>query len=243
MAQRSSIMAWSLPLVVSLGLVLAAIQPARSEALTASPVVVELFTSQGCSSCPPADANLIKVSDQPGVLALSFGVTYWDYLGWQDTFARKEFTQRQMVYERPLGHAGAFTPQIVVNGRKDVIGHDLGELQDLIDAEATARGAETPPAIQHNAGRLEIGPAALPAQPADIWLVRYDPNITEVPVARGENRRRVLPIKNSVRELTRLGGWNGAAVTLDLPPPPDGLASAILVQLPLGGEILAAARL
>ncbi|MBK8160259.1 MAG: DUF1223 domain-containing protein [Rhodospirillaceae bacterium] len=236
-------MAWRSPLVVLLGMAFATALPARSEELAAHPVVVELFTSQGCSSCPPADANLIEVSGRADVLALSFGVTYWDYLGWEDTFARKEFTQRQMVYERPLGHPGAFTPQIVVNGRRDVIGHDLGELQALIDAEAVLRGAEAPPPIQRDGDRLEIGAGAAPMLPADIWLVRYDPRITEVPVARGENRRRVLPIKNSVRELIRLGGWNGDAVALDLPPVPDGLASAVLVQLPLGGEILAAAKL
>ena len=79
---------------------------AISDGAKADPVVVELFTSQGCSSCPPADANLIKLSTRPDVLALSFGVTYWDYLGWEDTFARPEFTERQMVYEHPLGHAG-----------------------------------------------------------------------------------------------------------------------------------------
>ena len=212
-------------------------------ALAASPVVVELFTSQGCSSCPPADANLIKVSERTDVLALSFGVTYWNYLGWEDTFARPEFTQRQMVYEGPLGHPGAFTPQIVVNGRKDVIGHNLGELQDLIDREAAARAAEMAPVIAAKGKRIEIGAGAAPVRSADIWLVHYDPRITEVPVARGENRRRVLPIKNSVRTLTRLGGWNGTAVTLDLPPTPEGLAGAILVQLPLGGEILVAEKL
>src|SRR6478672_10170749 len=92
-------------------------------AATAQPLsVVELFTSQGCSSCPPANANLIKVKDQPGVLALSFNVTYWDYLGWKDIFGRQEFTQRQVSYEPPLGHDGPFTPQVVVNGHADVVG-------------------------------------------------------------------------------------------------------------------------
>jgi hypothetical protein len=227
------------------GILMAAVAstPVLADPALANPVVVELFTSQGCSSCPPADANLIKVSERADVLALSFGVTYWDYLGWEDTFARPEFTQRQMVYERPLGHPGAFTPQIVVNGRQDVIGHNLGELQDLIDREAAARAAEAPPVIAASGSRVEIGAGTAPARVADIWLVHYDPRITEVPVARGENRRRVLPIKNSVRALTRLGGWNGTAVTLDLPPMPEGLAGAVLVQLPLGGEILTAQKL
>ena len=210
---------------------------------SAGPTVVELFTSQGCSSCPPADANLITVSEQPDVLAFSFGVTYWDYLGWQDTFAKPEFTQRQLVYESPLGHPGAFTPQIVVNGRKDVIGNNLAELQDLIDQEAPLSAARVEPGIEITGDTVTIGAAPPPQRVADVWLVRYDPRITEVPVARGENRRRVLPIKNAVRSLTRLGGWNGAAVALPVPPAEEGLESAILVQMNLGGEILAAKKL
>lgn len=209
----------------------------------ADPVVVELFTSQGCSSCPPADANLITVSARPDVLALSFGVTYWDYLGWEDTFARPEFTQRQLVYEGPLGHAGAFTPQIVVNGAKDVIGNNLAELQDLIDREAPASAARQSPSVDIAGDTVRIGIGPAPQRAADVWLVRYDPRITEVPVARGENRRRVLSIKNAVRSLTRLGTWNGEAVALTLPPTANGLESAILVQMILGGEIVAAKKL
>ncbi|MER8459093.1 DUF1223 domain-containing protein [Mesorhizobium sp. M0027] len=93
---------------------------ATSAAAGQTLTVVELFTSQGCWSCPPANANLIKVKDQPGVLALSFNVTYWDYLGWKDTFGKEEFTQRQVRYEPSLGRSGPFTPQVVVNGRADV---------------------------------------------------------------------------------------------------------------------------
>jgi hypothetical protein len=206
----------------------------------ADPIVVELFTSQGCSSCPPADANLIKISDRPDVLALSFGVTYWNYLGWEDTFAREEFTQRQLVYESKLGHSGAFTPQIVVGGKADVVGNDLQELEALI---AAAKPAEAAPGIDMADGRVTVGAGTAPQQPADIWLVRYDPNISEVPVARGENRRRTLPITHAVKELTRLGGWTGEAMTLTLPAAADGLESAILIQNILGGEILAAKKL
>ncbi|WP_374653850.1 DUF1223 domain-containing protein [Dongia sp.] len=208
------------------------------------PVVVELFTSQGCSSCPPADANLVKLSARPDVLALSFGVTYWNYLGWEDTFARPEFTQRQFDYERPLGHAGAFTPQIVVNGARDTVGHDLGEIEALI-ADAAAERA-IGPAVTANDERVTISAGAAPAGPADIWLVRYDPGLSEVPVARGENRRRVLTIAHAVRELTRLGTWNGTETVLALPPassPAGSWNSALLVQLQRGGPILAARKL
>ena len=99
------------------------IEPAR--AANAQPTVVELFTSQGCSSCPPANANLATISDRPGVLALSFSVTYWDQLGWKDTFAQPAFTARQVNYEPRLDHDGPFTPQIVVDGRADTIGNRL----------------------------------------------------------------------------------------------------------------------
>src|SRR5579863_4879769 len=96
--------------------------------------VVELFQSQGCSDCPPANANVMALSERPDVLALSFGVTYWDYLGWKDTFAKPEFTERQVSYEHGLGHDGAFTPQIVVNGSSDTVGNRLGDVERLVAA-------------------------------------------------------------------------------------------------------------
>ncbi|HWA61493.1 MAG TPA: DUF1223 domain-containing protein, partial [Caulobacteraceae bacterium] len=95
---------------------------AASAADAAHPVVVELFQSQGCSSCPPANANLMSIADRPDVLALSFGVTYWDQLGWKDTFASPQFTARQWDYARALRHDNVFTPQVVVNGRRDGVG-------------------------------------------------------------------------------------------------------------------------
>jgi hypothetical protein len=98
-------------------------------------VVVELFTSQGCSSCPPANANLIKLRDRPDVLSLSFSVTYWDRLGWKDVFGRPEFTDRQAAYEPGLGERGPYTPQMVVNGAKSGVGADFAQVEQLI-AEA-----------------------------------------------------------------------------------------------------------
>ncbi|MDX8456286.1 DUF1223 domain-containing protein [Mesorhizobium sp. VK9D] len=199
--------------------------------------VVELFTSQGCSSCPPANANLIKVKDQPGVLALSFNVTYWDYLGWKDTFGRKEFTDRQVTYEPPLGHDGPFTPQVVVNGHADGVGARSGEIQSLI-----AKGGRTQgPDLSLGQGKVSIGAGKAPGGGADIWLVRYNRGVVEVPVARGENTGRTLPHANVVHALTKLGSWNGQATTLPLPAASGGLSTAVLVQAPRGGPILAAA--
>jgi hypothetical protein len=211
----------------------ATVGTASAEPLT----VVELFTSQGCSSCPPANANLIKVKDQPGVLALSFNVTYWDYLGWKDTFGRKEFTDRQVTYEPSLGRDGPFTPQVVVNGRSDAVGAAPGEIQGLIASSGRTQGPE----LSLGLGKVSIGAGKAPAGGADIWLVRYTRGVVEVPVARGENTGRTLPHANVVHALTKLGRWNGEATTLPLPAATGGLSTAVLVQTPGGGPILAAA--
>ncbi|MBZ9850467.1 DUF1223 domain-containing protein [Mesorhizobium sp. CA14] len=211
-------------------------------AASAQPLtVVELFTSQGCSSCPPANANLIKVKDQPGVLALSFNVTYWDYLGWKDTFGRKEFTDRQVTYEPSLGHDGPFTPQVVVNGSHDGVGAAPGEIQSLIARSKINKGGAQGPELSLGQGKVSIGAGKAPGGGADIWLVRYKRGVVEVPVARGENTGRTLPHANVVHALTKLGSWNGEATTLPLPAAAGGLSTAVLVQGPNGGPILAAA--
>ena len=226
-------------LKISLGALLAGAALAASiGAASAQPLtVVELFTSQGCSSCPPANANLIKVKDQPGVLALSFNVTYWDYLGWKDTFGRQEFTQRQVTYEPPLGRDGPFTPQVVVNGSHDAVGAAPGEIQSLIAKSGRPQG----PDIALAGGKVSIGAGKAPGGKADVWLVRYNRGVVEVPVARGENTGRTLPHANVVHALTKLGNWTGKATTLPLPAATGGFATAVLVQSPGGGPILAAA--
>lgn len=199
--------------------------------------VVELFTSQGCSSCPPANANLIELSKRPGILALSFGVTYWDRLGWKDIFAKPEFTDRQETYETPLGRDGPFTPQMVVNGRADVVGNRISEVDQLI----AEQGKVNAPSLELTDRLLIIGEGNAPDARADIWLVTYDERTVNVPVKRGENTGRTLPHKNVVHSLTRLGTWDGKAQAVDVPAVKPGLRTAILVQAPNGGPILAAA--
>ena len=210
---------------------------APANAASKSPVVVELFTSQGCSSCPPANANLIKLSNRPGVLALSFAVTYWDYLGWKDIFDRPEYTDRQSDYEPPLGQSGPFTPQMVINGASTAVGDNLPIVENLIAAAKPAAGPE----ITLGSGSVTIGSANAPTTGADVWLVRYDPNVVEVPVGRGENTGRTLPHTHVVHSLQRLGGWNGDPLSFDLTSASDGYRTAILVQGTHGGPILAAA--
>jgi hypothetical protein len=201
------------------------------------PVVVELFTSQGCSSCPPANANLIALSRRSDVLALSFAVTYWDRLGWKDSFGKPEFTERQYAYEPALGEAGPFTPQIVVNGRSTVVGGDLNEVEALIARQPIGAG----PPIRLSKDRATVGAGAAPAAGADVWLVRYEGGVINVPVRRGENADRTLPHAHVVRTLARIGAWTGAPGDYPLPASPGGLRTAILVQTRNGGPILAAA--
>jgi hypothetical protein len=204
------------------------------------PTVVELFQSQGCSSCPPANANAMALSDRPDLLVLSFGVTYWDQLGWKDTFASPQFTARQWDYAHSLHHTEVWTPQVIVNGRADVVGVRRGELEDLIRRQDRGTGG---PAIQSQGGQVLVG-AGVGRPGARVFLVRYDPNIVQVPIQRGENGGKTLPHKNIVKELVALGPWSGNAQTYALPAAHQpGLQSAILVQAAPGGEILAARKL
>lgn len=199
--------------------------------------VVELFTSQGCSSCPPANANLIELSKRPGILALSFGVTYWDRLGWKDIFAKPEYTDRQEVYETPLGRDGPFTPQMVVNGRADVVGNRISEVDQLIKTQGTLSA----PRLDLKDRSLTIGEGKAPGGNADIWLVTYNDQTVNVPVRRGENSGHTLPHKNVVHSLTKVGSWTGKSQTVTFPAIKPGLRTAVLVQTPNGGPILAAA--
>jgi hypothetical protein len=211
-----------------------------SSPAAAGPVVVELFQSQGCSSCPPANANLMTVVDRPDVIALSFNVTYWDSLGWKDTFAQARFTARQWDYAHALRHSDVFTPQIVVDGRRDCVGADRGEFMRLVRPTADLDGG---PSLGLTAAEVRVGAAAAPSSAADVWLVRFDPRTLQVPIRAGENGGKTLTHRNVVRALVRLGVWSGPAETLRLPPATDpALRTAVIVQLPGGGPILAAVK-
>ncbi|HZZ34989.1 MAG TPA: DUF1223 domain-containing protein [Caulobacteraceae bacterium] len=217
----------------------AAQSQATRAADAARPVVVELFQSQGCSSCPPANANLNAIADRPDVLALSFAVTYWDDLGWKDTFARDAYTARQWDYAHGLHHANVFTPQMVVNGRRDLVGVNAAD----VDAAVRSAGSPAGAALSVSAGQVSIAAGPAPASGADVWLVRYDPRVQQVAIKRGENGGRTLPHRNIVRELTRLGAWTGKAASFRLPAAPDpALKTAVLVQTTHGGPILGAIR-
>jgi hypothetical protein len=201
------------------------------------PAVVELYQSQGCSSCPPADAVLNKLADRSDVLALSFAVTYWDQLGWKDTFASPAFTQRQWDYAKAAGRSGVATPQVVINGRGVVNGGDPAEVDAGIRRFARASGE---PAIIVDARSVAVAPGK---GRAVLWLVRYDPRTIAVPIRAGENGGRTIAHRNIVRQLIRLGAWTGSGASFRLPPAPPGLASAVIAQVSVGGPIIAARRI
>jgi hypothetical protein len=203
------------------------------------PVVIEIFQSQGCSSCPPASANVAALSDRPEVLALSFQVTYWDNLGWKDTYAQPRYTARQWAYAKALHHDNVFTPQVVVNGRRDGVGVDAGELRNLVRVADRGDGG---PALTVANGAVEIG-SGDGAPKADVWLVRYDPRTVMIAIRGGENGGKTLPHKNVVRQIVRLGGWTGKAARFALPAGGDpAWRTAILVQTAGAGPILAAVK-
>jgi len=220
---------------------LSAVSPATAaSASSAEPVVVELFQSQGCSSCPPANANINAIADRPDVLALSFAVTYWDQLGWKDTFGSPRWTARQWEYARHAGRAQVATPQVIINGDRTTVGSDRRQLDALIAQVGAPRGG---PTLLSRGDTLVVS-AGPRSAPSTIWLVRYDPRVRNVPVRAGENGGRTLPHREIVRDLVKLGSWNGSAATLHLPPATEqGLATAVLVQQGVGGPITAARRI
>lgn len=230
---------------VLLCVVLAAGAPASVNAQHALPdnrlVVVELFQSQGCSSCPPAEANLNALAGKPDILALSFGVTYWDELGWKDTFATPAYTRRQWDYAHHRHRGTVWTPQVVINGRSDLVGSDRARLDAAI-ANARKNAETSGPSLRFAAGQLNVGAGAAQGE-SDVWLVCYDPRTLQVAIGAGENGGRTLPHRNVVRQLVRLGTWNGSARSFKLPNAAPGLRSAALVQESSGGPILSAARL
>ncbi|MEO6718038.1 MAG: DUF1223 domain-containing protein [Novosphingobium sp.] len=219
--------------------ILAACQAGQSTAALAAdprhPEVVELFQSQGCSSCPPANRNVMPLAGRPDVLVLSWQVTYWDYLGWKDSFADPAFTARQHAYARSLGHDGVWTPQVVINGRGDVVGSDRSQLgRALYDFDRGAGGPSL--VLSGEAVRVDgIGKNAV------LTMIRYDPRILQVPIRAGENGGATLPHRNVVREVMLLGVWNGGSHAFHLPGARQtGLKIAVLLQQGPAGPILAA---
>lgn len=206
------------------------------------PVLVELFTAQGCGSCNDANDYVGKLAERPGVLALTFSVDYWDYLGWTDTFAKPEYAERQKAYVSRLKLREPYTPQVVVDGREEAQGQKTGEVDRLVRAAAAA--PRNPPDVRFvGARRVDVGSARVARGGAEVWLIRYDPRAVEVTVKAGDNRGQTVVQKNVVREIRRLGNWRGKPQAYPLPAPTDdGLKTVVVVQAPRGGRIVAVAQ-
>ena len=225
--------------------VLAAFAAAMASAVAGEPVVVELYTSQGCSSCPPADALMGKLVQRKDVIGMSLPITYWDMLGWKDTLASEANTRRQKAYAAAMGHGGVYTPQIIVDGTKDIVGSRIEAVDEAIadaaEAEADAAEAEqdarevevnfgTKPHLDWSVPvlltqmpqkvRIDIGRApAIAGKPkldATVWLFRLRSSTT-VKIGAGENGGRTMTYKNVVSDIKDMGRWKGAPLSIDLP--------------------------
>lgn len=212
-------------------------------------VVVELFTSQGCSSCPPADALLTKVSKQDNVLALGFHVDYWDYIGWKDPFSSAANTQRQRDYAGMMSGRYVYTPQVVVQGAWESVGTDETVLETRIKK---ARSLPRVPLdlVYDKAGNkvtLTI-PEAPTMESHAVWMVLYDAEHTTT-ILRGENGGRTLTYTNVVRDLRRLGNWQGETLTIPVDlnaakfKPGETSGCAAILQSRETGRILGVANL
>ena len=214
-----------------------------ASALAKSPVVVELFTSQGCSSCLKADGLMGEVADRPGILVLTYAVDYWDYLGWRDTFAKEDYSTRQRAYMKRMSGREVYTPQIVVNGTAETAAIHADKVDQLIAKARRAKGLPSPQIRQRSDTRISVGSGRFPKGGAEVWLVRYDPSDQAVEIKRGENRGKTMVYHNVVRDLVRLGSWTGKPRSYTLPTPEtdsagEGLESVILVQGARGGRML-----
>jgi hypothetical protein len=200
------------------------------------PVVVELFTSQGCSSCPPADAYLAELARRDDALALSLHVDYWNYIGWKDPFSSLWATERQREYGRTLAQRYVYTPEMVVDGAAHAVGSNRAEVEGLIAAARRQEGPLLTLAREGEALRVSIGAGA---GPGTLLLVRFErEHVTKI--ARGENGGRTLRNVHVVREIRRLGEWEGTPLAVELPAPQGD--AAILLQAAGHGRMLAAAK-
>ena len=219
--------------------------PARGEAAR-QPVLVELFTSQGCYSCPPADRLLGRLAEGDDLVALGYHVTYWDRLGWPDPFATDWGTSRQYAYGRTISQGRVYTPQMVIDGQVHEVGSNERRVRAAIDAAARAPHPATPMLRWSAPGRLRIDlPAAAAAAGADIWLVRFDRE-RQTEILRGENGGKRLAYHQVARERQALGQYDGRARVLETAVEPGqgkNWGVAVIVQHPGPGRVWGAALL
>jgi hypothetical protein len=188
--------------------------PQRANAAAAAPVLLELFTSQGCSSCPPADKLLGEFAIRKDLIVLSLNVDYWDYLGWRDTLASKDFTKRQMDYAHARGDGEVYTPQLVINGASHAVGSRRSDVEAAINA---AQPADVRLALDATRDEItiDIAESETPFN-GTLWLLSVSKEVS-VEIERGENTGKTITYHNVVRKLTPAGMYKGIATTLAMP--------------------------
>jgi hypothetical protein len=221
---------------------------AQSDVAGRPRAVIELFTSQGCSSCPPADKLMGELARDPSLIVLSLPVDYWDYLGWRDTLASPAFTQRQKAYSAVRGDRQVYTPQAVINGSAHAVGSERGSIDKGIQkTRAGASVLTTDVAIDKTEAGLRVRVGAQSGQSGHLWLL---PIVGErsVQIGRGENSGRSIVYVNVARTVTRLAPWSGEAAVIEVPRsslPADCEGVVVLLQAGSDkkpGAVLGAAR-
>ena len=214
----------------------------------AQPVFAELFTSQGCSSCPEADRLWSQLQKRDDVVALSFSIDYWDYIGWKDTLARHENTLRQQAYAKAMPSRQVYTPQVIVDGVEDVVGNERGKLLSAIDARiAVSKGKRLPVSLSQsgNAVHVRVG-GAQGFSLATVWIA-HTTSVKSVKITRGENIGRTMTYTNVVRDFSSAAAWNGQELSFQVPARADQNSDsdgiAVWVQLGGHGQVLGAAQL
>jgi hypothetical protein len=244
---------WAILTLAGLAGLLGSTEAGAQGAATSAQVkgVYELFTSQGCSSCPAADELLGRLAKRDDMIALTLPVDYWDYLGWRDTLARPEFSTRQKAYAKALGDGMVYTPQAVVSGLAHINGSNADKIDRAIEKTAKLFAASRVPIkLSAGEGRLVIDVASAPdgveAKEATVWLATIAGSV-KVPILRGENQGRTIVYSNVVRALMPVGTWSGKEmiVQLDRRSFMHGSADrcAVFLQQGHGGPIVGAAIL
>ena len=231
MMAYNSISRWSSALGICA--IVAIIRPAHADPRA----VIELFTSQGCSSCPPADKVIGDLAKDPNVIALSMPIDYWDYLGWKDTLADSRFSARQKAYSHMRGDRDVYTPQAVVNGSAHVIGSDRASIESAIkDTEKSAGVMSVPVTMTLTGKQINVSVAAAKSPTAargEVWICSISKSVP-ISISRGENRGQEITYHNVVRNVLKVGDWNGSPGSWTVPLENisrDGVdAAAVYVQ-------------
>jgi len=208
--------------------------------------VVELFTSQGCSSCPPADRYLAQLAKDPSLVVLSWPVDYWDYIGWKDTFGSPGFTARQKAYAAVRRDDQVYTPQAVIDGVTHAVGNDRDVVQDAIAANGKTLNCALTMTDRDGKIGIDVAPKANASGSATLWLLRVL-RTANVAIGRGENKGRSITYTNVVREAIAVGEWSGGAAHFDAARPKLAEGEALIAVLQTGtaakpGAILGAAK-